>query len=476
MSGSGGTSGTRVGRIGARLTGVLPDSPGGRLFVLLSFVDAVGTGVFMAAAAVFFVRSVGLSNNQIGAGLTIAGLVGLVASVPVGTIGDRIGAKRLLVVMQYWRASCFVAYAFCTNLPFFVVIASFASVAESVTGALTQALVPEVVGEEQRVRTLALVRSVRNTGFSLGALAAAPLIASGSTTSLQVVVLANAASFVVTGLLLTRVRADPGAERVLSRSPSGPLAALRGFRDWRYAALAALNVVFSVHLTLLVLVIPLWVITATAAPPAVISLLLLVNTTMAVLLQIPLSRRAEDVAGSRALLARAGLALAACCLMMVVAASVSAWAAVALLVLGMVFMTLGEIWQSAAAWTLSYTFAPPVQRVQYLAIFGLSGLLAQDVFGPLLLGGAMVDLGRAGWLLLGTVILLAIPALFPLVKSLASHQHTGKEQHRAAAPLDERHSRSSTPTRHGHRCGRSPPSALSRVPRPPTPGSRFRET
>jgi hypothetical protein len=284
--------------------------------------------------------------------------------------------------------------------------------------------VPEVVGEEQRVRTLALVRSVRNTGFSLGALVAAPLIASESRTSLQVVVLANAVSFVVTGMLLTRVRADPGAARVLARAPSGPLAALRGFRDWRYAGLAALNIVFSVHLTLLVLVIPLWVITATAAPPAVISLLLLVNTTMAVLLQIPLSRRAEDVAGSRALMARAGLALAACCLMMVVASAVSAWAAVAVLVLGMVFMTLGEIWQSAAAWTLSYTFAPPVQRVQYLAIFGLSGLLAQDVFGPFLLGGAMVDLGRAGWVLLGAVILLAVPVLTPVVAGLQARSRS----------------------------------------------------
>src|SRR5206468_10861209 len=99
-----------------------------------------------------------------------------------------------------------------------------------------------------------------------------------------------------------------------------------------------------------------------------------------------------------------------------------AWASVALLVLGMIFMSLGEIWQSAAGWTLSYTFAPAAHRVQYLAIFGVSGLLAQDVFGPFLLGGVMIDVGRLGWLALAAIFLVSIAALRPVISRLRQCQ------------------------------------------------------
>ena len=399
---------------------ILPEQSGGRLFVLLTFVDAIGTGMFMAGAVIFFVRSIGLTNNEVGTGLAIAGLVGLVTSVPMGALGDHIGAKRMMVIMQYWRAACFLALSICTNLVLFVVIASAASMSESVTGALTQALVPEVVGEEQRVRTLALIRSVRNIGFALGALLAAPLTGAGAP---------GAAGHRGAERAVVRRRGSPAGQ---SQGGGTPHHTAVGRRWWphqgaarfprlAYVALTALNVVFSLHLTLLVIVIPLWIITATRAPALIISVLLLVNTVMAVLLQMPLSRPAQTLPGSKRLMTLA-VALAACSLTMIAASLVSVWAAVALLVLGMIFMSLGEIWQSAAAWTLSYTFAPATQRVQYLTIFGISGLLAQDVFGPFLLGGIMIDVGRLGWLALAALFLISILALGPVISRLRQHQ------------------------------------------------------
>lgn len=405
---------------------VLPESPVARVFVLLTFIDSIGTGTFMASAVVFYVRAIGLTNLQIGAGLTIAGVVGLVMSVPMGVLGDQVGSKRLLVVMQFWRAVCFAALAVCHNVVVFVLIASALSVAESVMGALTVAFVGDVVGEDQRVRTMAVVRSVRNVGFSLGALLAALLTSANTGWTLYVIVLGNALSFVIAGVLLARIQTKPN-----QRAPSAPkgLAAIRGFRDWRYAGLAALNTLFSLHLSMLVIVIPLWIITATKAPTVIIAVLLLVNTLMAVFLQIPLSGPAKTVPGSRRLMTLAGLALAACSLMMVAASLGSAAVAVVLLVVGMAFMTLGEIWQSAAAWTLSYKFAPSTQRVQYLAIFGISGLLAQDVFGPFLLGGLVIDVGQLGWVALAVVFVLAVPLLRPLVTGLTRQERAGGVYH-----------------------------------------------
>ena len=149
-------------------------------------------------------------------------------------------------------------------------------------------------------------------------------------------------------------------------------------------------------------------------------MLLLVNTVMAVLLQMPLSRPAQTLPGSKRLMTLAGLALATCSLTMLAASLISRWAAVRCS-FSDDLLSLGEIWQSAAAWTLSYTFAPATQRVQYLTIFGISGLLAA-VFGPFLLGGIMIDVGRLGWLALAALFLISILALGPVISRLRQHQ------------------------------------------------------
>lgn len=41
--------------------GYVPATPEGRSFAVISLVNAVGTGLYLAASAVFFVRSVGLT-------------------------------------------------------------------------------------------------------------------------------------------------------------------------------------------------------------------------------------------------------------------------------------------------------------------------------------------------------------------------------------------------------------------------------
>jgi len=106
----------------------------------------------------------------------------------------------------------------------------------------------------------------------------------------------------------------------------------------------------------------------------------------------------------------------------------SGWIAVGLLVIGMIFMSLAEIWQSAAGWTLSYVFAPAANRAQYLAVFSISGLLAHDIVGPSLLAGPMIDLGRLGWLILAAIFLLAVFLVRPVVGALARrHDAEGAE-------------------------------------------------
>jgi len=400
--------------IGDRLRVYIPARGAGRTLALVTFIDSIGTGLFLAGAAIFFVRSIGLTAAQVGLGLSVGGAVGFATTVPIGVLGDRLGPRRLLVLVQLWRAACLVALVFVSGVVWFTAVVALMAIAETATPSLTQAVVASAVGGESRVRNMAILRSTRNVGFSVGALMAVPLIAAGSAVSFSAIMLGDALSFVVAALILVRV---PLTRVAAVRRRSGFLAMLGSFHDWRYAGLASLNGVLTLHMTILVFGIPLWLIHATSAPAGLVAVLMVLNTVMAVVLQVPFSKHATVNGGAPRVLRRAGVMLAGCSLVIAAAAYVSSVFAVALLILATALMSLGEIWQAAGAWELSYHYADPQREVQYLAVFSL-GAAVQDVFGPALVTAAVISAGTAGWMGLAVLFLVATVLVGPATSAL----------------------------------------------------------
>ena len=288
------------------------------------------------------------------------------------------------------------------------------AIAETATPSLTQAVVASAVDGESRVRNMAILRSTRNAGFSVGALLAAPLIAAGSAAAISVIMFGDALSFVVAALVLARV---PLTRVAAVRRRAGFLTVLGSFHDWRYVGLASLNSVLTLHMTILVFGIPLWLIHATSAPAGLVAVLMVLNTVMAVVLQVPFSRHATISGGARRVLRLAGVTLAGCSVAIAAAAYASPGIAAGLLVLATTLMSLGEIWQAAGAWELSYRYADPEREVQYLAVFSL-GVAAQDIFGPALVTAAVIGTGAAGWMGLAAVFVVATLLVGPATSAL----------------------------------------------------------
>ena len=76
----------------------LPDTGPQRALVMSSFVNRIGTGMFLATSALYFTVIVGIPARQVGTGLSIAGLAALLGSVPAGTLADRVGPRTVQVV------------------------------------------------------------------------------------------------------------------------------------------------------------------------------------------------------------------------------------------------------------------------------------------------------------------------------------------------------------------------------------------
>jgi len=77
---------------------LLPPKGLPRAISLQSAVIAIGGGTFLTGSVVFFTHVLRLSPLQIGTGLSIAGLVSLFASMPLGALADKVGGQRAWVI------------------------------------------------------------------------------------------------------------------------------------------------------------------------------------------------------------------------------------------------------------------------------------------------------------------------------------------------------------------------------------------
>ncbi|MGW6391715.1 MFS transporter [Streptomyces sp. NPDC055103] len=393
----------------------IPATPAGRSFAITSLINAIGTGLYLAGSAVFFVRSVGLTTAQVGLGLALSGVVGFLTTVPIGALADRFGAKPTLVALQLWRAGGFVALAFAQGMVSFTVVSCCLAAAEAATQPMTQAVASATTEGTDRTRTMAIVRTVRNVGFSLGALLAAPLLAADRVWTYRGIVLGTAAAFVLSAAMLSRVRT---ATTATVQRKVNPLAALREFRDWRYLLLTTLNGVLNLHTTILAVGLSLWAIQATHVSAGFLPVLILVNTVMSIVLQVPISRLVDHEGGAERALRLGGFALTGCCLALALAdAPSSALAAGAVLLAACVLLTFGEMWQAVGGWELSDKFAPEDSKGVYLSVFSL-GNTGQRIVGPALITAVVIAAGPAGWIALAALFGVAGLLVAPVTRML----------------------------------------------------------
>jgi MFS family permease len=405
---------TRRDTLRRALFGWLPASAVARRLLVLFLVDAVGTGMFLAGSALFFTRVIGLSNAEVGLGLSLSAIVGFVCSVPVGRLADRFGARRTLIALYLSRGLGFAAYLLVHDVAGFVAVSCVLGASQWAAGPLVQALVGAAVDASSRVRTMAAMNAVRNAGFVAGAGLASLAIASGSGLGYRALVAGNALSFFATTVLL-------GRTRLADRKPAARTGVRGGGRlpERRYLLLAGVNGVLFMHTVLLAVGLPLWITTHSAAPAELVGAVVALNTVTAIALGIRLSRGVDGAASGATRHLWAGLSLAGCCAFVALSDGMGAAPASALLLGAAFCLTLGELWQSTGAWALSYALSPEDRRGYYLTVYNL-GEPCSAMLGPVLLTVAVMPGGAAGWLCLALVFMMTGVAARAIVGAQAS--------------------------------------------------------
>lgn len=382
-------------------TFAVPRGHDARIFAVASVVDALGNGLYLPIAALFFVNVVGLPVDQVGVGLSITGVVALAGHVLGGPPIDRWGARNVVLALCVLRAAAYSLYPLVGGFWAFVAVASASHLLDNVGRVGLQALVASLVDPKDRVTTAAFVRSVRNIGYGVGGLLVSAALAVGGRGPYVALVLGNAATFLVAGALLTRVR-DTRTAR--SEGPKTGYAVV--LRDRRFVALAAVHGVLTLHLSVLLIAFPLWIDQRTSAPTAIAGVVFTVNSALVVLLQVPFSRRARNVAQGGAALRRSGLALFATCVLLGLSEDLSVGVVVPLLLVVGVVECVAELEEASGGWAVSLGLAPEHARGRYLGVWAL-GFSVHEIAGPALMGLVVARGGRPGIVAFGALVAAA---------------------------------------------------------------------
>lgn len=392
----------------------LPQDRDARILAVAMLVNAIGSGMFLAGGTLFFVRVVGLSYGQLAVGLSIAAAFGIVATIPISAMADRFAPRSVLSMLYLLRALSFAGLAFAGGPVGFTLLACCQTATNNAAMPIFQALAGDIAGKQSRLSIMAQIRSIRNIGFSLGSLAATPLLAVDDLWLNRSLLIGTALALVASGLFLLLLRASRLQETTRRRHP---LASLAVVGDLRYSALTLLNTFMVMHMTLLAVGLPLWVHDNEAVPDAIVPLMLTLNTVMAVVLQVPITKRVTDLAAGIRAMRLAGLALAATMTLLSLQwADQRLWFGLAVIVCAYVTLTMAELWQSAGGWELSYVLAVTETRAAHLGLFNLS-VSAQELLGPLLVAAAL-GAGAFGWLGFAVLFLGGALATGPVVRAL----------------------------------------------------------
>lgn len=382
---------------------LVPEPGPARRLAVLTAVQALGFGLFLSSGAIFFTREVGLSAGRIGLGLSVAGLAGLLCTVPIGRAADRFGARLPLLITYAALAVLFASYSMVTDFAGFVVVAALISVFETSSHPLRMTLTHALFDPEQRVRVAAQMRSLFNVGFMAGAGIAGAALAVGTRTAFLAVLLLTAIAHAGCAVITWRTSSTRPAG-VTAKPSAAP--ARSGLRDVRFVGLALLSGVVELYQPILTVALPLWIVHGTSAPRWVTAALLVLDTVLVIAFQVAMSRGAETAAGSARMLRRAGALLALCCAIFAFTGNLGPVTATIVLLIGTVVLVLGELGQSAGSWGLSLHLPPPGRQGEYQGVFALGRGLQQTV-GPYLVTVLAIGHGRSGWLLLAAVLLIA---------------------------------------------------------------------
>jgi MFS family permease len=201
---------------------LVPDLPR-RAWIVLGgdMVAAIGSGMTMPFFIVYLHRVRGISLPAAGFALATIAIASFAGNLIGGSLSDRIGSRRTLMIGLLTGAAGASWFAFVHSAAEAFGAAAVIGLGASISWPAADSLLASVVGEGQRSAAFALRHATMNLGFGIGAVTAAGIVSFGSPGSFELLYLVDAATFLAFIPLLAALTGAGNAVEPDERSRGG---------------------------------------------------------------------------------------------------------------------------------------------------------------------------------------------------------------------------------------------------------------
>lgn len=359
-------------------------------------IDAVGTGAFVSAAAIFFATQNGVSPITVGIGLTVSAIAGALASVPVAHLADRLGPLRVFTISYALRAIGMLGWLLVGGDAAFLVYSAVFGAVDRSAASLTRSIIASPLPKDEAVRLFGKMALPANLGYGLGA--ALSGLVMFLDWPLAVVLVVNAASFVaVIFVYRSALHSEDVSDARVRPSALTSWSSLKtAFGSPRRLNITWENFVFSFHRTLLNVYLPLLVVTHWEEFSWIVPAAFIVNAVVVALTQEKVNVWATKGAHHAIAWASSGIILGVSILLLAttVPTSTNEVGVMALVVL-ILLQILAEILHSAALAVYMVKLSRHDALTTDMSAMNLGGQL-QNVVGPSVFGAIV---SPSAWIL-----------------------------------------------------------------------------
>jgi MFS family permease len=379
-----------------RLTAIVDEYP--RNFWTLvgaSFIDHVGGALLFPFFTLYLTSKFNIGMTTVGLIFLIFTVSGMIGSTFGGALADRMGRKAILLFSLVFSAVSTLWMGSINNLDLFFPGAVIIGLLSDVGGPARQAMVADLLPEEQRADGFGILRVTLNLAVTIGPAIGGLLAAQ----SYMLLFISDAVTSIITAVIIFLILPETRPVDPAEETKESMLVTFAGYgkviRDRFFMVFIGASILMVIVYSQMNSTLGVYLRDIHSVPEQGFGYILSLNAAMVVLFQFAITRRITKYPPM--------IILAVGSVLYSIGFAMYGWVSnYSLFLLAMVIITIGEMLQVPVSQALVARIAPEDMRGRYMAMFGLSWAIPFAI-GPLL-AGLIMDYGDPHWVWFGAGI------------------------------------------------------------------------
>jgi MFS family permease len=411
-----------------RIKGTFQEYP--RSFLVLvsaSFIDRLGATLIFPFFSLYITQKFGVGMTQAGILFGIFSIAGLIGSMIGGGLTDKFGRRGLVLFGLIISALSSVSMGLVDKLAAFYLLAGFVGLLSDVAGPAYQAMVADMLEEEQRAEGFGILRVAANLAWVFGPMIGGYL----ASQSYLLLFILDAISSIITAVIVYRMIPETKPEGTEEAKQASILETMGGYllvaRDRLFLAFVFISMLVGVVYLQLYSTLSVFLRDVHGVAVSAFGPLFSINALTVVIFQFWVTRKTKRYAP----LVMMALGTAFYLVGFTAYGFVETYT---LFVIAMIIITIGEMIIIPISQALASRFAPEDMRGRYMAFFGLSWAIP-STFAAWGAGLIMDNYDpRWVWYLSGIIATLALSGFIALHLKTRT-RFTAEAVHETEAPV-----------------------------------------